>query len=100
MKTHRVFVTLAVTLFLNGCGYTDPVDEIPETHNERGQGNAACGADRYQGFVGEKLAAVSFPGNLKMRLLEPGSRMAPGFDKTRMNVIVNDAGLITTIRCG
>ncbi|MCQ8186612.1 I78 family peptidase inhibitor [Parvularcula maris] len=59
-----------------------------------------CGAEGYQGFVGSPLAAVTYPSDLKPRIIEPGQAYTMEYDPERMNIQVDEEGTITRVYCG
>ncbi len=60
----------------------------------------ACGARGYAGLVGRPLAATSFPADLNMRLIRPGDLVTADFQADRINLKVDDDGIITEVSCG
>lgn len=63
-------------------------------------GEVTCPADGYQGFVGKNIAAVIYPSDLKVRVLQPDTVVTMEYVPDRMNIHVDDDGVITKIICG
>ncbi|GGY41950.1 I78 family peptidase inhibitor [Parvularcula lutaonensis] len=63
-------------------------------------GEMSCPAKDYQGFVGKNLAAVIYPADLKVRIIEPGMMVTMEYIADRMNIHVDEDGTITKIVCG
>lgn len=59
-----------------------------------------CGAGEYQSFVGAPLAAVTFPDDLRPRILHPGDMMTMDYREDRMNIEVDEEGVIKRVWCG
>ena len=87
-----VLAVLAASLI--GCA-TPPAPPPDSGFNASG-----CGADNYQSFVGTPLAAASWPSDLNVRVIGPGEAVTLEFDPTRMNMEVDEAGIIQRIYCG
>ncbi|MEE4209494.1 MAG: I78 family peptidase inhibitor [Parvularcula sp.] len=59
-----------------------------------------CPADEYQGFVGAQLAAVTYPRDLNVRIIEPGQMYTQEYRADRMNFHLDEDGVITKVICG
>jgi hypothetical protein len=59
-----------------------------------------CPADQYQEFVGSQLAAVTYPSDLEVRIIEPGSLYTQQYVPERMNIRVDAEGTIMRVDCG
>ncbi|MBU6371206.1 MAG: hypothetical protein KJS97_00645 [Alphaproteobacteria bacterium] len=58
----------------------------------------SCRAGDWRGMVGAPLAAATFP--VGVRVLTPGAMVTQDYAPTRLNVLVDDKGIITGFRCG
>ncbi|MEM0929737.1 MAG: I78 family peptidase inhibitor [Pseudomonadota bacterium] len=103
---------LAVLVALAAC--TAPESELVEAEPLPEKGGAAlvdetspeeqeptpCGAENYQNFVGKPLAAVTYPDDLRARVLRPGAMVTMEYVAERMNIHVDDEGIILRVICG
>lgn len=61
----------------------------------------ACGAAELQDMVGQPrrvLDTIRFA--VPVRIIEPGQAVTADFSPNRLNILLDDAGIITEIRCG
>lgn len=71
-----------------------------------GPANAACKPEAAQSFVGQPgsdaLAeqARAAAGASAVRMLKPGQPMTMDYRSDRLNVMLDDAGLVAEVRCG
>ncbi|NNU15095.1 hypothetical protein HK107_01995 [Parvularcula sp. ZS-1/3] len=90
----------AAAIILTACAPTAvEEDEVPNDLPGP-TGEQPCGAEGYQGFVGKPLAAVTYPSDMKVRIVEPGMIMTMEYIATRMNIKVDEDGMITRVYCG
>jgi len=87
----------AAALLLAACA--GPEEESP-VYMELPEGVGDCGAERFQQFVGTKVADMALPDELMVRVIEPGMAVTKDYRPSRMNVHVDDEGTITQIICG
>jgi hypothetical protein len=59
-----------------------------------------CPADGYATLVGQPLAAVTLPADLDARIIGPDTVVTMDFDPTRMNIYVDEDGVIQRVACG
>ena len=59
-----------------------------------------CGANDYASLIGTPLAAVTLPADLNDRVIEPDSAVTMDFVPERLNIYLDDAGIITQLTCG
>jgi hypothetical protein len=62
-----------------------------------------CGARRLQDYVGQPEAAVRamrFDSPVPVRIVSPGTPATGPVDPSRLNFVVNAAGLVETVGCG
>ncbi|MGP1353844.1 MAG: I78 family peptidase inhibitor [Parasphingopyxis sp.] len=72
---------------------------IPPSDNPRLDA-VSCPADGYQSLVGAQLAAVTLPAGLVMRVINPGDAVTQDYRPDRMNVDLDERGVITRVYCG
>ncbi|MEO1014985.1 MAG: I78 family peptidase inhibitor [Pseudomonadota bacterium] len=60
----------------------------------------ACGASRYESLIGTNIAAVTLPEGRKVRVLKPGAIATMDYSPNRLNIHVDEDGVITRVRCG
>jgi hypothetical protein len=61
----------------------------------------ACGAAELQDMVGKPrrvLETIRFA--VPVRIIEPGQPVTADFSESRLNILLDEAGIITEIRCG
>lgn len=75
-------------------------EPLPEEPQQPQVDPATCGADGYQSLVGAQLAAVSLPADLDARVIEPGMAVTMDFRASRLNIEVDEAGVIERVYCG
>jgi hypothetical protein len=87
-------------LLLGSCACT-PESEPQDPPNDLGPPVAeSCPAEDYQGLIGSPLAAVTYPSDLNARVVRPGDVMTMEYRGDRMNIRVDDEGVITQVTCG
>ncbi|MFD1341109.1 I78 family peptidase inhibitor [Litorisediminicola beolgyonensis] len=59
-----------------------------------------CRASDYTSLVGAPLAAVTLPAELNTRILPPGSAMTMDYRPERLNIELDEFGVITRLFCG
>jgi len=59
-----------------------------------------CGSEGYQSFVGEPLAAVTYPDDLRVRVIPFGAIVTMDYSAERMNIHLDKEGVITKVICG
>lgn len=59
-----------------------------------------CGAAAYADLVGKNLAAVTLPAELNTRVIRPGSMVTQDYVPERLNIELDEGGVITRLRCG
>lgn len=69
--------------------------------------SASCGAPAAAGFMGRalddttsKLIADAVPEGTRIRVLKPGSTLVANPGSDRLNVMIDNAGIIRDLRCG
>lgn len=86
----RRAVCLAPGLLLAACAGSFP-----------GLRDADCGAARLAEFVGQpavEVAAIETPG--PVRILGPNDLMTLDFNPERLNILTDEAGIVTELSCG
>jgi Peptidase inhibitor I78 family len=93
------WVMMASMLALAGCvQQTDPRYLGPPIP---APGVDACGAAELQDMVGKPrsvLETIRFA--VPVRIIEPGQPVTADFSAERLNILLDEAGTITEIRCG
>lgn len=59
-----------------------------------------CGAMGYKGLVGRPVAAVTLPDTLRTRVIKPGDAVTKDYRPARMNIDLDDEGVIVRLWCG
>lgn len=59
-----------------------------------------CPADEYSWMIGRNISAVTLPSDLDDRLITPDTVVTRDYRPDRMNIMVDDDGLITDVNCG
>jgi hypothetical protein len=77
---------------------TPPETPTPQTREEA-TAQDSCGAAQYRSMIGSNLAAVTFPADAGIRVIQPDSMVTQDFRPDRLNVIVDANGLITALEC-
>jgi len=77
---------------------TEPVAAEPLTAAEA-TAQDTCGASQYRAMVGSNIAAVTFPADSGIRIIQPDSAVTQDFSAQRLNVIVDAGGVITGLEC-
>lgn len=85
----RMTAAVGLSVVLAGCAPKSPPAPT-----------VACGAPGYPSLVGRRVAAVTLPSGLEMRIIQPGDAVTQDFRAARMNLVVDDQGVITRIYCG
>ena len=60
----------------------------------------ACGANEYQGLVGQPLAAVTLPAEIDARIIGPDTAVTMDHRPDRLNIALNGSGIIERVYCG
>lgn len=107
MKQH----ILALPIVLMACA-PPPVEVVtPITVGENAaEGNATpglqerlpdtCGLDSYQSFIGQPAAAATYPAGDNVRVVQPGEILSQVYMADRVNLYVDEAGVVQRIICG
>ena len=92
----RNFLALLVGIVsLVGCSEA-PEPIVDEPVNDM----AACGADKVVDNIGEPIASLMLPFGTDVRIIEDDGAMTMDFSPTRLNVVVDDRGLVKQVFCG
>ncbi len=59
-----------------------------------------CGASDYASFIGTNIAAITLPADLDHRVVGPDSILTQDFVETRLNINVDENGVIQSLTCG
>lgn len=76
----------------------EPQASMPQTAEEA-TAQDTCGASGYASIIGANIAATSFPADANIRVIQPDSVVTEDFRPDRLNVIVDENGIITALRC-
>ncbi|OQW57520.1 MAG: hypothetical protein A4S17_04740 [Proteobacteria bacterium HN_bin10] len=101
----RALLVAVSVLGLVACGPTttatdEPVAEAPTPQTaEEATAQDTCGAAQYAGMIGSNIAAVTFPAESGIRIIQPDSIVTEDFRPERLNVIVDANGAITALQC-
>ncbi|HYD85952.1 MAG TPA: I78 family peptidase inhibitor [Vitreimonas sp.] len=106
----RALMFTVAALALAACGPTTTPTEAPEaetpaaeqaapTTREAATAQDTCGASQYRAMVGSQLAAVTFPSDAGIRIIQPDTVVTQDFRADRLNVIVDANGVITGLEC-
>lgn len=60
----------------------------------------ACKASEYQSLVGTNAAAVTLPADLPHRILGPNDVATMDYRPDRLNIMTDEAGVVTEVKCG
>lgn len=91
----RLGLVLPVALALAGC------IEEERTPPDEAAAQDACGAEPLQDLVGQPFAADLLPGgDGTVRVIRPDTAVTMDHRPDRLNVLVDESGTITEIRCG
>lgn len=61
---------------------------------------ATCDPDGVEGLLGVSLAALTLPAALPVREIREGELVTADFDADRLNLLVDDGGVIQGAFCG
>ncbi|MGQ0533803.1 MAG: I78 family peptidase inhibitor [Caulobacteraceae bacterium] len=99
----RALLTACAAFALAGCGQTTATTETPATTMPQTAAEATaqdtCGASQYRAMIGSNLAAVTFPADSGIRIIQPDTPVTQDFSPQRLNVIVDANGVITSLEC-
>jgi len=107
----RALMISVAVLALAACGQTTatetPAADAPAVSEpaaapatrEAATAQDTCGASQYRAMVGSQLAAVTFPSDAGIRIIQPDSVVTQDFRAERLNVIVDANGVITSLEC-
>ncbi|MBC7769925.1 MAG: hypothetical protein H7124_14170 [Phycisphaerales bacterium] len=104
----RVLIFAAALAALAACGQTTdsadtPAGETPAVTGpqtaEEATAQDTCGAAQYRAMVGSQLAAVTFPSDAGIRIIQPDTMVTQDFRADRLNVVVDASGVITGLEC-
>lgn len=59
-----------------------------------------CPADDYQEFVGEPVSAITYPEDLRVRVIRPNDAVSMDYVPLRMNIALDENDVIKRIYCG
>ena len=76
----------------------EPVAGAPQTREEAAAQDT-CGAAQYRAMIGTPIAAASFPATPNIRVIMPDMMVTQDFSATRLNVIVDTNGNISSLEC-
>jgi hypothetical protein len=77
---------------------TETAQPAPQTAAEA-TAQDTCGAAQYSSLVGANIAAVTLPAGPNIRVIQPDSMVTQDFKADRLNIIVDNAGVITSLEC-
>ena len=105
----RTFLMTACVLALAACGQTTtpPAAEAPAaeapvvapTTAAEATAQDTCGAAQYRTMIGSNIAAVTFPADAGIRIIQPDTVVTQDFSAQRLNVIADASGIITSLEC-
>ncbi|WP_137702576.1 I78 family peptidase inhibitor [Marimonas lutisalis] len=87
-----ILTALAASLLLPGCMAESPPATQPD--------ETTCGAAALQSAIGQPVNSVDLTGHDPLRILPPGSIMTMDYNPMRLNVLLDENGLITKVHCG
>lgn len=70
----------------------------PQTREEA-TAQDTCGAAQYRAMIGSNIAAVTFPADSGIRIIQPDTPVTMDFRADRLNVLVDANGVITALEC-
>lgn len=104
----RLFIACAV-MALAACGQTTTSSETPPATTEtvnvapttaaEATAQDTCGAAQYRAMIGSNIAAVTFPADSGIRIIQPDTMVTQDFSAQRLNVIADASGIITSLEC-
>ncbi|WP_157937723.1 I78 family peptidase inhibitor [Oceaniglobus roseus] len=98
--THGISIVAAGLVLLGGCVAQNGTTPPPTGQPPAAEGGS-CGASGYESLVGTNIAAVTLPDRGRdMRLIRPGDAVTMDFRETRLNIEIDDAGVIQRVYCG
>ena len=60
-----------------------------------------CNKAQYSALIGKPATDAGVPpASATVRIIKPGDQVTMDFSPTRLNIDLDDAGVITTLRCG
>lgn len=95
-RAPRAGIALALLVLACGCDGAAGPSSVPPGSSPAD----TCGAADYRGLVGAPLAAVTLPADLDDRVLRPGQPATMDYRASRLNIVVDAAGMIVDLRCG
>lgn len=75
-----------------------PVETPTPMTREEATAQDTCGAAQYSAMIGQNIAAVTFPAD-SVRVISPGQPVTEDFRADRLNVLLDDNGVITALEC-
>lgn len=99
MVAHRL-LAFAMASWLAGCATPPPVAPAADP------GTAVCDAGDLAGFVGQPVTgaltdeARRRSGSRSLRVIKPGMPVTMDYRQDRLNVHVDDLGVVTQLTCG
>jgi hypothetical protein len=100
-----LFVALALAAAACAPPASETPPETPEAEapmpqtREEATAQDTCGAAQYRAMLGSNLAAVTFPADAGIRIIQPDTMVTQDFRPDRLNVIVDANGVITALEC-
>lgn len=95
---------IVISLFAAACAppgqepAQEPAASAPQTREEATRQDT-CGAAAYRDMIGANLAAVTFPADSGIRVIQPDTAVTQDFRADRLNVIADAQGVITALEC-
>ncbi len=59
-----------------------------------------CGASALQGYIGQPETEVPRPADTPVRVISPGMAVTMDYLEKRLNIHVDEVGVVTALRCG
>ena len=90
----KAVTTLIITVVLTGCLAASPPEPAPDTFVPN------CGQDRFRGLVGQDAAILrelDLPGTT--RVVKPGMALTQDYRPDRLNISIDEDGLINRVWC-
>ncbi len=91
---------VACASYSNADAEAEPADAPPAETAASLDDPDACGASDYQALIGSNIAAADLPTDMNVRILRPGAIATMDYRPDRLNVLLDEDGVITRVRCG
>ncbi len=96
-KQNQIFILLLGAALLSGCA---TIGDYKRNSREK-ELNGKCDSTYGQTLVGKPFKALkTFERPVNYRLIEPQSFVTQDYNPSRLNVYVDDSGMIKKISCG